>query len=394
MVGIESDQLVFDYLSRVGDLAHSTRMSAAERARLVGGLRGEIDKARAAEGGAVTKAAVRKILDRIGRPEDVVAAAAGGESPRPPTPSPSPSAPSGATGADTPPSRPAFPFRRRDDKGDGDGKGGKDGKGATVGSGGGGPEVPLPHRPSVPAQRTGTPTAAFGASSPHLASLDELGPEDTDPDWWRVDTGPFGSGPGPGTMTAEGPVPGFTGGIELPEILKPPPGDGDKPAAPSAPAAPGAEGGAQPVEQVVPPPAKATGLGALLRWRRGLRGNKGERVGRRGGFVELAAAALLVAGAVIGSLVPLAAGWLAAWWSPRLSRTEAKWATLGMPGIVAAAGGVWLWGRMEGRWGERIAQGGDALGTALGDTFPVLLRAAAVASAVYLIWRSRRPTEA
>ncbi|OEV14321.1 hypothetical protein AN220_28835, partial [Streptomyces nanshensis] len=89
LVGIESDQLVFDYLSRVGDLAHSTRMTAAERAKLVGGLRGEIDRARAAEGGAVTKAAVRKILDRFGRPEDVVASANGGEGPRPAAPTPS-----------------------------------------------------------------------------------------------------------------------------------------------------------------------------------------------------------------------------------------------------------------------------------------------------------------
>ena len=36
-MGIESDQLVYDYLSRVGDLAQATTLTAAERARLVTG---------------------------------------------------------------------------------------------------------------------------------------------------------------------------------------------------------------------------------------------------------------------------------------------------------------------------------------------------------------------
>ncbi|MGH3313832.1 MAG: HAAS signaling domain-containing protein, partial [Streptomyces sp.] len=71
-MGIESDQLVFDYLSRVGDLAHRTPMTAAERARLVSDLRGRIDQQRRAEGGAESKAAVRKILARLGRPEEIV----------------------------------------------------------------------------------------------------------------------------------------------------------------------------------------------------------------------------------------------------------------------------------------------------------------------------------
>ncbi|OEV30105.1 hypothetical protein AN219_12805, partial [Streptomyces nanshensis] len=73
-MGIESDKLVFDYLSRIGDLAHRTPMTAAERARLVSGLRGRIDRMRAEAGGAESKAAVKKILTQLGRPEDVVAA--------------------------------------------------------------------------------------------------------------------------------------------------------------------------------------------------------------------------------------------------------------------------------------------------------------------------------
>lgn len=359
-MGIESDQLVFDYLSRIGDLAHSTRMTAAERAKLVGGMRGEIDKARAAEGGAENKAAVKKILNRLGRPEDVVASANGGVGP-----SLSSTVPSqrGATGED--------------------GSGDAPSPGVPTSS--------TPEEPSLPQQRTG-PSAAFGASSPHLASMDELGPEESDPDWWRVDPSPYGSGPGgTGAVSAGEIVPGFVGGIELPEILKPPPVEKkDKDAA--TPEAEKAEGTAPVVE--AGPPASVTRRGAAI-LRRGIarRGAAGKAVGpRSGGFVELTAAALLVAGAVTGSFVPLALGWLAAWWSPKLSRIEAKWAAFGMPGLVLGATAVWLWGRMDGRWGAPIAEGGDAMRDAMGDTFPLLLRCAAGASALYLVWRARRPT--
>ena len=43
-VGIESDQLVYDYLSRVGDLAQQRGLPSATRMRLVSGLRAEIDR--------------------------------------------------------------------------------------------------------------------------------------------------------------------------------------------------------------------------------------------------------------------------------------------------------------------------------------------------------------
>ncbi|WP_344567930.1 hypothetical protein [Streptomyces axinellae] len=384
-MGIESDQLVFDYLSRIGDLAHSTRMTAAERAKLVGGLRGEIDKARAVEGGAESKAAVRKILDGLGRPEDVVAAANGGAVPR--MAAPSPAAPS-----------PSVPPQRRIPRLSKGGRGAAD-KGEGSGEAAGPPPLPAPSRPAGP-------SAAFGASSPHLASLDELGPVgETDPDWWRVDPSPYGSGPGGGGGVAAGePVPGFIGGIELPEVLKPPPTEEElarerelstAPTAPLAPGVPGAPGA--PAAEAVPEPAAGAagaGAGALLRRALGGgRGAKDERVARSGGFVELAAAGLLAVGVVTGSFVPLALGWLAAWWSPKLSRIEAKWAAVGMPAVVAVATGVWLWGRTDGRWGEPIAQGGDALREAMGDVFPVLLRVAAGASALYLVWRARRPSK-
>ncbi|MGW3799870.1 hypothetical protein ACWD63_04515, partial [Streptomyces clavifer] len=102
----------------------------------------------------------------------------------------------------------------------------------------------------------------------------------------------------------------------------------------------------------------------------------------------LLAAALLVAGAVLGSWIALAAGWLLAYSSRRISRAEAKWIAMGLPGVVVAGAFVWLWGRTTGRWGSPLAEG--AMGDAMTEAWPVVLRTAAVASAVYLVWRARR----
>ncbi|MBK3589533.1 hypothetical protein JHN49_40140, partial [Streptomyces sp. MBT57] len=71
-------------------------------------------------------------------------------------------------------------------------------------------------------------------------------------------------------------------------------------------------------------------------------------------------------------------------------RTEAKWAALGLPGVVVAAALVWVWGRMDGRWGEPIAQG--ALRDVLAGAWPVVVRVAAVASAPATPGRARRRT--
>jgi hypothetical protein len=352
LVGIESEQLVFDYLSRVGDLAHGTSMTAAERARLVGELRTRIDRERASAGGAQNKAAVRRILTRIGEPADLVAAASG--------------------------ERPHVPQPRAEE----------------------GPEPPrtgLTLLTKLPgARRTPPPEPpSTGASPPHLAGMDELTANESDPDWWRVEedgdggaTHPFGRR---GALPGGDLVPGFVGGIELPEVMKPPEeaAGGTAPAKEAVPAA----------APAVPDPAveKATaaalggaGLRRLLARRGAARKERAASGPTAGGIVELLSAALLVAGAVIGSLLPLAAGWLGAFWSPRLSRTEAKWAALGMPGVAAGGAAVWLWGRRDGRWGEPLADGGEAMRQAMADTWPVLLRVAAVLSALFLLWRARR----
>ncbi|MGK5497088.1 hypothetical protein [Streptomyces sp. URMC 125] len=342
-VGIESEQLVFDYLSRIGDLAHGTAMSAAERARLVSRVRADIDRRRAESGGADTVAGVRRILDGIGRPEDVVA----------------------RTGVAVPQPRAPRPAA---------GRSGRTGSGGPAGPAGAqGPSAPPP-----------------AASSPHLVGSGERGSPEGDSDWWRS--------PPAGRYAPGGQVPvgGFTGGIELPEVLKPPP-DPERERAAAGKAAgaplPGTPAG-EAVEAADEGVAREAPAASRRPWTRLLRPRAagaagGGRVPRRGGAVELLAAALLVAGAVVGSLVPLGLGWLAAWWSPRLSRQEAKRAVAVVPGAVAAAGLVWLWGRTEGRWGEPIARG--ALGDELAASWPWALRAAAVAGALYLLWRARRP---
>lgn len=339
-MGIEGEQLVFDYLSRVGDLAHGTPMTAAERARLVSGLRAEIDRLRAAEGGDPGRAAVRRILGRLGTPEEQVAGVTGGE----------------VRGPGAGPAGPGAPEER--------------------------PRTRVPRLPQMRrAERPAEPPPSTGASPPHLAGMDELSSRESDPDWWRVDPGPYG-GHRPGRPGGDL-VPGFVGGIEVPDVLRPPPSTAE---------APGRTTGAAPAPTGESPPAveKAAGgvrpvLGALLR-----RGGGAPGGPAAGGVVELGAAALLVAGAVLGSLVPLGLGWLAAWWSPRLSRSEAKWAVLGMPALCAAATGVWLWGRQDRRWGTPIAGGDEAVRQVLAEAGPVVLRVAAVASALFLLWRARR----
>ncbi|MFE2251039.1 hypothetical protein ACFXC2_30525, partial [Streptomyces lavendulae] len=90
-MGIESDHLVYEYLSRVGDLAQRRQLSSGDRMRLVSGLRDEIDRRRA-KYEPETPAAVRRILERIGTPEEVLDTL--GEPTRPAAaPAPAPAAP-------------------------------------------------------------------------------------------------------------------------------------------------------------------------------------------------------------------------------------------------------------------------------------------------------------
>ncbi|MBK6019500.1 hypothetical protein JHN45_51800, partial [Streptomyces sp. MBT53] len=76
-MGIESDQVVYEYLSRVGDVAQQRQLPSVTRMRLVSELRNEIDRRRAGAT-ADTPAAVQRILKGLGTPDEVVAAAGTG----------------------------------------------------------------------------------------------------------------------------------------------------------------------------------------------------------------------------------------------------------------------------------------------------------------------------
>ncbi|MFF7881964.1 hypothetical protein ACFZDJ_35650 [Streptomyces sp. NPDC007896] len=343
-MGIESDQLVFDYLSRVGDLAQQRQLPSATRMRLVSELRNEIDRRRA-KAPVDSPAAVRRILSRLGTPDDIVAAAREG----------GPEA-----GTDT---WAAVPTQRAGEDDDRP-------KGLRR-------VVPRP-RPAEP-KPTPRPTEADDAPSPpHLASTHELGDSSADPDWWRKDTSPFGLGDS---------VPGFVGGVEIPELLKPPPRHEDAD-----------EDESDSEEEAEPKPAKSSRFSKAPKAEKAAPVEAADvavaprrRLPRPGNWSNpllLLAAVLLVVGAALGNWFALGLGWLIAWASRRLSPVESKWAVLGMPGLAVTAGVVWLWGRTDGRWGDPLVKG--HMNEAVAQTWPWVVRGAAVASALYLVWRSQR----
>ncbi|MFF9865348.1 hypothetical protein ACF1G0_07970 [Streptomyces sp. NPDC013953] len=310
-MGIESDQLVFDYLSRVGDLAQQQQLPSQARMRLVASLRGEIERRR---GKSDTPESVRRILTRLGTPDEVVSAA----------------------------------------------------------SSGGGLAVPSQRTAASPESPADAPAAhpVEAGGSPHLAGMDEVGSGDFQPDWWRVEDVPAG----------------FHGGVEIPEMLKPPPKE-EAEAAEAGPPADAAPAGARRLLRLRPRRGRKAAAEAAPAAPPAPPAPVRSRVSHP---MLLLAAVLLVAGAVLGSWLPLAGGWLLAYGSRRLSPREAKWVVMGLPGLVAAAAVVWLWGRTDGRWGEPLPAGGGAMSEALAGTWPWVVRGAAVASALYLAWRARR----
>ncbi|WP_024759921.1 hypothetical protein [Streptomyces exfoliatus] len=349
-MGIESDQLVYDYLSRVGDLAQQRQLPASDRMRLVSTLRNEIDRRRATYG-EESPAAVRGILGALGTPDEVVERADEG-----------PAGPEGTAGTQVPSPRSATAKPAKASK------------------------QAKPRKPTKTTKPAATPpTTPSTTPPPPPPSRSVPQPRDSggrlDPDWWRTDATHATD-----TDVTEG-LPGFVGGIERPDLFEPPAPVavedeeyGDEDAAPGRwrrvarvvlrrkkVLDPGPEDAEEPEETEAAP----------------------GRPRLSNPFVLLAAL-LLLGGAVFGSLVALAAGWLIAYASRRLTPGEIKGAVLVIPGLSATAGAVWLWGRVEGRWGEAVAPGGPAMSAAIAETWPWVLRGAAVASALFLLWRSRK----
>ncbi|MEV6961038.1 hypothetical protein AB0M97_17945 [Streptomyces sp. NPDC051207] len=328
-MGIESDQVVYEYLSRVGDVAQQRQLPSATRMRLVAELRNEIDRRRARTT-VDSPAAVRRILTRLGSPEDIVDAASGtaaGPAPR-----------ETAT---------AVPVQRDRERQDGADR----------------PKRPRRVVPRPRPARPAVPEPSDVPSAPHRAGERELGDGAAQADWWGVDSSPWGVGDS---------VPGFIGGVEIPELLRRPPKETEE------------EDGAAPVG--------VAGV-AVERDEEAVPGKTRRRLPRlpvtgwSSPFLLLAAV-LLVGGAVLGVWYALLLGWLIAYASRRLTPAETKWAVVILPGLAATAGLVWLWGRTEGRWGAPIAEG--RMSDALAETWPWVVRGAALASALFLLWRSRR----
>ncbi|MFJ4872675.1 hypothetical protein [Streptomyces sp. NPDC088757] len=355
-MGIESDQLVYDYLSRVGDLAQQRHLPASDRARLVSTLRNEIDRRRATQG-EETPAAVRGILGALGTPDEIVdragAPGGAGEPDRGPVPQPRGGGPS----RDPEPGSPSRTGRKAEAPAGGDGRAGR----PRPASGGSGIPAPRPgvSAPGRPLFHGGTEKGVFD------------GPEGPgEPDWWRTEDAAA--------------VPGFVGGIERPDLFVPP--------APEEDDEDGEDGEAE-----APASGKRRVLARILRPRKAApapetvpeAGAVPPRPRLANPFVLLAAL-LLLGGAVFGSLLALAAGWLLAYASRRLTPAEVKGAVLVIPGLAAGSGTLWLWGRVQGRWGDPVTPGGEAMGAAVAETWPWVLRGAAVASALFLLWRSRR----
>lgn len=354
-MGIESDQVVYEYLSRVGDVAQQRQLPSGARMRLVSELRNEIDRRRAGTT-ADTPAAVRRILDRIGSPDEVVAAAGDGTAggPRPP----SAQVPVQRDGDGPRPSKPRGLGLSRPKAPDASKPRGM------------GPSLPRSLRRMVPSPRAEEPAApqeqAGTPARPYPAGQD-FGDGGYPPDWWRVGRMPVGEE-----------VEGFVGGIVIPELLggprrteaAEPRRDGEGAAAGEK--APGA------VEAVVEGEAEAP------RRRFGLP----VPAGNWGSPLLLASAALLVVGAVLGNWFALLLGWLIAYLSRQLTQSESKWAVLGMPGLALGAGMLWLWGRTTGRWGTPIAEG--HMNDAVTEAWPWVVRGAAVLSALFVLWRAQR----
>ncbi|GAA1900568.1 hypothetical protein [Streptantibioticus ferralitis] len=335
-MGIESDKLVYDYLSRVGDLAQ-TAMASADRMRLVAQLRTDIDRQR---GGSDSQATVRRILGKLGTPDEVVEAAAR--------------------------DRPVQEAQPRHEA------------------------APAPTARN--ANEAPSPDKALSLDKPPTAS-DERGSSAAEPEWWRVPPARDSTDGGGirGGLTTNEVLAGWSGGLLPPELDEPEEGEAAE-----------AEAGqdADPPVEAAPrrfrlrrprtPTASAEAAPRRFRLRRPRTlSAPAEAVRRRGlpvGPLELLAALALVAGVVLGNWLALGAGWLLAYTTRGIGRGEAKFAALGLPGVVVLGELIWVWGRTEGRWGTPLAT--NQLGQTITADFPTVVKVAAIGSALFLLWRS------
>jgi hypothetical protein len=334
-MGTEGERLIDDYLSQVGDLARRA-LPPDERTRLVGRLREDIDRERRTAGR--NPAAVRQILGRLGTPDEVVEEAA------------SAGLPVGPDGEIAPPPFPGL-----------------------AGPSAPGPEALGPDgwSTSLSFPGAGLPGAGLPGGGPAGPGAEvEAGGFDFrpefQPEWWRV--------PGPRGVEADG-----------------------------RPDGPLAEAGAVPVADEPAPPRRRRFLDPrqFLDPRRILGRRPAEPVVAEEPagtapfparvlpyWSECVAALLLVVGTVTGQFIVVIAGWVLAFYSRRLTRTQARIAALGPPILTVVVTSVWLWGRTHGKWGPPLAD--PRITPALLHEAPIMFRVAALASAAYLLWQADR----
>jgi hypothetical protein len=393
-MGFESDKLVYDYLSQVGDLAQSTALTAAERARLVTRLRQDIDARRAAAGGrGDAPKDVRKLLDRMGTPEDVVRRALSGGVPEgggavrrsgPAVPGPAVpvqgNAPGGGRTTAGTPEGPAAPQG-------GVGRQGAAGHGGSAGAAHEAPEGGAGEwwRLADGASAGAFPGAGPGGPPPLNAAALDFGPWDSVEFDFGYDQEPVAPpvadplAKPEASLPEQARMPRQTG--LLGRVLGAPAVQEQPPAPPPPPPTLlqrlfGARPAQQPPAAEAPPAAPRRRLLA----RRAPRPVSGPLL-----LMEALASLALLAGAVLGLWYLSVLGWIAAYFSARLGPTARKLAGLGIPLLTAVGGVVWLWLRATGRWGGP-ALTGNAYHQAVHHIGPVLLRTASALSSAFLAW--------
>ncbi|NYI07653.1 HAAS signaling domain-containing protein [Allostreptomyces psammosilenae] len=400
-MSVEGDKLVYDYLSRVADLARG-ELPPDRRIRLVARLREEID---GALGPTPSTGAVRRVLGRLGEPEAVVrreatggggAGAAEGFDPAPLRPQPVDNGGGGGGGEQPSPRRRPGGLGgalRLPRQSSGPRERGADDAGAA-------PAEPA-DAPRLPAQ-AGEPSAGPSPSLP----FGEAGPEPGGGARWdsvtwaeALKAGKLGpivpqteldpTQPGEARLLPTS-MPGVVGGLIVPaanpvkDDVPEKPGDQGTPAGKDA--ADQAKDGAPAGRR--PGPGRRLARAVFGAGRRG-GGASGEAAGPRRLFLtEWLAVGLLVAGAVWPAVVLSFGGWVLAYLSTSLRVWEARAASIGVPLLTVGGAAALYWARTTGRLGEVYTEAqADAYVQAAMSTVP---RVAAVLSAIFLLWRITR----
>ncbi|MFE3198794.1 hypothetical protein [Embleya sp. NPDC059237] len=351
-MNFESDHLVLQYLGEVGDAAQR-KLRPADRARLVERLRSQINSERERLN-AHNPGAVQVILDRLGTPEAVVG-------------------------------QELYRLGDLRDSGAEDGVGAMSMRGsrhATVarqmGFRADATPIPAIRDPSRP-----PPAAPAPAPSPPTPPAPRVSPEGGPPT--LAETAAGGGGGGGGGTTTKPAAPADP--EEEPLWWRSPP-EGDMPERPTpdmygdgslhAPAYPigvasDPSAGWDDASLTEPTPVMGVfgGPGAL-----------------RTQLREVFAIALMTVGAIVASTVVVVLGLLVVFTAAAWSLKERRFAAFYIPGTTALAFAIGMWLRATGHLGTDLTR--DEAWDRFGELVPAMVRVAAIAASLYLLWRLNR----